>query len=77
MDKDMASSMNLLELLTPRQLEIMELIANRLSARQIANTLRVGQYSIEKTTKTIKQRIGAETREEIAEIYNHYRKRQR
>jgi DNA-binding NarL/FixJ family response regulator len=77
MDEDMASGMNLLELLTKRQLEIAELVANGLSARQIANTLRIGQDSIEKMTKIIKQRIGAKSREEIAEIYNHYRKRQR
>lgn len=76
MDEATLKDTNLLELLTPRQLEIMELMANGLSMRQIANTLRIGQTGVEKTTKTIRQRIEAENRQEVIEIWNYYKRRQ-
>ena len=62
----LASQAGLVEPLTPRELDVLELLAQRLSAKEIAQRLTITERTVSRHTANIYLKLGANSRREVA-----------
>jgi DNA-binding CsgD family transcriptional regulator len=63
------TSVDISERLTPRQIEVLALVARRFSSKEIGRQLNVSHKTIDRHVEEINERLGVSTRSEAARLY--------
>lgn len=68
---DEISRAALIDRLTPKQREVLALVSEGLTSKEICRKLRISESAVNQRIETIRQRLGGLPRSQIARIYRH------
>lgn len=68
---DEISRAALIDRLTPKQREVLALVSEGLTSKEIGRKLRISESAVNQRIETIRQRLGGLPRSQIARIYRH------
>lgn len=57
------------DLLTPKQREVLDLLVQHKTSKQIARLLQISPYTVDQRITAARKKFGVETRNELAEVY--------